>query len=365
MESWKKALDGMVITNAAVVDNSTFAFVADWNETLPDNTPRCRLISANIQTGNWGFKEYRGGSMHTSRVAGGQNRNGNRQTLFVTAGGQVSSFEYKDGPNGLEDKMPQGGARALKFFGNHFYAASDGRGFFRRKGPGDWDVINHTPFVDTETDPGPFTAMDGYTEDDIFLWYNGPYEKAATDQSRGLEHWNGTEFTQIPLPPEVFEDVPWSPLSVHDICCAPDGRVFLAGQSGELLMGGREGFVVLMEQRERSWPHTHIQWFKGTLYGATDTALFSFDFDKNEWTPAPFINDDDAPTAFPFIDANEHVMLVAGGFGASIYDGEKWTRIAGDVEPIDVLRLQLMERQVEDIEELRDILRDKVQEQQQ
>ncbi|WP_227271931.1 hypothetical protein [Roseobacter weihaiensis] len=363
MENWRKALDGMVITKAAIVDNTTFAFVADWNETIPGNTPRARLISANLKTGNWGYKGYRGGSMHMARVAGGRNQNGNRHTLFVTAGGEVSSFEYKDGPNGLEEKMPQGGARAVKFFGQHFYAAGGGRGFFRRKGPGDWDVISHTPHTDRATDPGPFSAMDGYAEDDIYLWYRGPYDKNATDRRRGLEHWNGSEFTQIPLPKEVFENVPWAPFSAYDICCAPEGKVFLSGGKGELLMGGRDGFVVLLEQRERAWPVTNIQWFKGTLYGATDAALHVFDFDKRAWRPALFPGDEGAPTAFPYIDANEDVMLVAGGFGASIYDGETWTRIAGDVTPLDVTRLQLMERQAQDVKELRDILHDKVQEQ--
>lgn len=95
-------------------------------------------------------------------------------------------------------------------------------------------------------------------------------------------------------------------MMAHDIRCAPDGRVFISGVDGELVAGGRKtGFI------------THI-------------------------------------------DANENVMLPAGGYGAAVYDGESWTRIAGDVSALDLTRLRLMERQVEDIRALRDIMRDMV-----
>ena len=86
--------------------------------------------------------------------------------------------------------------------------------------------------------------------------------------------------------------------------------------------------------------------------------LFVFDANELVWKPAPFVEDENAPVNFPIPDANENVMLVAGGFGASIFDGKEWQRIAGDVTPLDRTRLYLMERQVEDLGTLRDIMKD-------
>lgn len=374
MGNLKDALDDLIITNAAVVDSNTFVFVATkyyeqedmdaWlakeSETRPETFDR--VISHNLKTQKWGWKQYTQGYTW-AKPAGGLTSSGQRQALFVTSAGEVTSFQYENGPNQREEPCPARGIRKVKLLGDHFYAAGAGRGFMRRMGPGDWEVFSYTPYTDPASDPGAFAAMDGYGENDIFLWAARRPRMVDRNSLGSLHHWDGAKFTEIPLPKDIFEGVPWGPFGAIDICCAPDGQVFLSGANGELLMGSRDGFVVLLKQEERSWPRTNLAWFKDVLYGATQGGLFTFDFDQTRWVPAPFVEDENAPVNFPYIDANEDVMLLAGGFGASIYDGERWTRIAGDVSALDMTRLRLMERQVEDVRDLRDILRDEAQQQ--
>lgn len=364
MKNAQDALDGFTIVAAALVGLDRVVFGAHENveDTGMGNEPyKQRLLGLRFETRGWGWKQYDHG-FEWPHVAGGHNVNGNPQALFINASGNVLSFEYDDGPNALEDQMPARGMRRVRFIGEHFYAAGLGRSFMRRKGPGDWEVFSHTPFTDRESDPGPYGAFDGYAEDDIYIAHGERYVSDGTPNLPGIHHWNGTDFTPIPLPPELLSNVPWAPFSANAIVCAPDGRVFVSGSDAELIVGNREaGFITAIPQYESNIGNiSNLVWFKGELYGATDGALWRFN-GTDAWEHAPFLEDENRPVAFPYLDANDDIMLLAGGFGAAIYDGESWTRIAGDVSALDITRLQLMERQVDDIRELRDILRDEVE----
>lgn len=361
-KTWEDALKGYVIVSAAIVDDTTFVFGANWDETYHGETPLDeiydRLVYCDLKAATWGGKKY--DQFSFARAAAGLTSNGQRQALFAEAGGYVTSFIFPDGPMGLEDRMPVKGANDLFFAGEHFYAYGLSKKFLRREGPGHWTILSEIKGdIKTRREAGYFTAANGYTDNDIYLWDSGRTGRAPKDRIGQLLHWNGESFSTIPVPPELSRNVPWYPFIAHDICCAPDGRVFISGDKGELIMGNREqGFVVLAKQVERALPGMNLAWFKGKLYGAMEIGLFSFNFEKGRWVGEPFVGDPNAPVDFPYIDANENVMLLAGGYGAAIYDGEAWTRLAGGVSALDMTRLQLMERQVEDIRTLRDIMRD-------
>lgn len=285
---------------------------------------------------------------------------GRRQGLLADAGGYVTSFIFPEGPKHDEPDMPVRGAKNLFFAGDHFYAYGLSRKFLRRDGPGNWAVLSEKKGdIQTRNNAGRFTAGAGFADDDIYLWDTGPAAADPQDEIGRLQHWDGARLSAIPLPRALNHGVPHGPFIGHDICCAPDGRVFISGKDGELITGDRRnGFIILAPQQERALPGMNLAWFKGKLYGAIDAGLFTFDFAENRWRGAPFAGDPHAPVNFPHIDANENVMLLAGGYGAAIYDGESWTRIAGDVSALDMTRLRLMERQVEDIRALRDIMRE-------
>lgn len=364
-KTWQEVLNGLVIVSASVVDDRTFVFSANWDETYrgPNPPPKGhnRLVYCDLKAGSWGGKQSEGYSF--ARSAGGRSPTGEKRALFADGISQVMSFEFPNGPREQEGHMPVRAAKRLFFAGRHFYAYGLDRRFLRRNGPGDWTILSETKGdANTRGQAGRFTAGDGFADNDIYLWDSGPMADDPEDRIGQLLHWNGERLSTIPVPAELSRNVPWEPFLAHDICCAPDGRVFISGLRGELIAGNREtGFAVLAPQVESALPGMNLAWFKGKLYGAIDFGLFSFDFEESRWLGEPFVGDPNAPVNFPYIDANENVMLLAGGYGAAIYDGESWLRIAGDVSALDITRLQLMEQEVRDLGTLRDIMRDLVE----
>lgn len=356
-KTWKDLLPGFTFVSCSVVDVNTVVLTANYDETYDGpNKPEYgnRLFFCDLTTGTWGGKHNDPG-FRFARCAGGRTAEGQPQALFADAGGNITSFIFPDGPRDMEDEMPVSGAKRLAFVGDHFYACGMRRSFLRRNGPGDWTVFSDIPNEDKRVrQPGNFVALDGLAENDIYL----ALQKNDLTPHGQIMHWDGTDFTPIPLPDDVTKKARDFTMFITDLIVAPDGRVFVAGKDGELLVGGTHGFVNLTGRKRQAISMQQLCWFKGTLYGGHGVGLFRFDFDQRAWIGAPFVGDPQAPVGGPYIDANEDIMVFAGAYTASVYDGEKWTRIAGDVTPLDVTRLQIMEQQAEDLEELRDVLRD-------
>lgn len=347
-KTWDQVLTGMVIVSAAVVDDETFVFGANWDETYTGpNPPRqTKLLACELSEG-WSGKRNSNG-YDFARTAGG-----NGQALFSDAAGHVTTFDFKTAQRGMEPDMPVRGTTGVAHIGEHFYAYGLGRSFLRRDAAGEWSVLSGvTGSLKEERAAGQYVAIAGTSDKNIYLALN---RKGAAPE---IHHWNGKKFTTIALPDAVTSELDPDPIFLWDMCCAADGSVYLSGKKGELLVGTIEGFAPLIPRKERSLPGMNLCWFKEKLYGAIEAGLFVFDANELVWKPAPFVEDENAPVNFPILDANENVMLVAGGFGASIFDGKEWQRIAGDVTPLDRTRLYLMERQVEDLGTLRDIMKD-------
>lgn len=352
-KTWKDALHGVAIVDVAVIDNETFAFCANHDETSGvKGTKYTRLISYNLRTGNWFWRFYDRG-FDFARVVRGRTEKDTRQALFADAAGKVCSFAYKDGPNDDEPRMPLRGAKQLGFVGSHFYTCGLGRSFARREGPGVWTVLdNVNANREEERAAGSFRKLCGQAEDDIYLLHH----MTADGTHSQLLHWDGKGYSVLPFPASVTTEARDNRMFPHDMVQAPDGTVYVSGNDGELLAAAGGTLQEITKQDRRALPGMNLCWFKGVLYGAIDAGLFRFDFDSLEWAPALFLDDENAPVAFPYIDANDDVMLLAGAGQAALFDGEKWLRIAGDTSAMDMLRLQLMEQQAEDLTDLSNIL---------
>lgn len=357
-KTWKEVITGLTFTSAAVVDASTVVFVVNEDETYtgPDKPrPGHRTLFCDINTGAWGGKHHLPG-FNFGRCAGGQTPEGQPQALFADAGGNVDSFIFPDGPRNAEPLMPVFAAQRVAFVGEHFYSCGRGRSFLRRNGPGDWTVIQNQQDKDVPgSRPGTFVALDGLSETDIYVGL----QSSDVSPHAQIMHWDGEHFTAIPLPDSVTVNARDEvTMFINDLIVAPDGRVFVAGGDGELLVGDRNRFIPLTGPGRPAISIRQLSWFKGALYGGHDIGLFRFDFDERRWIRAPFAGDPHAPLDGPYIDANEDFMVFAGAYTASVFDGEKWTRIAGDVTALDMTRLQLKEQQVEDLRDLRDVMKD-------
>ena len=339
-----EALDSFTITDIAVVDNETFAFMAQASNTHPrwkdgDHFP-ARLVNFNIRTGNWGWKGY--DKFIGGIVAGGVPPSGKKIALFTNLVRQVVALNYKNGPSGQEEMLPKypdaAGPRTLGFVGSRFYGVTYDSMVIRRNGPGDWERIHFE-------DGGPdLAAIDGYSETDIYV--------SGFDQA--LLHYDGMTWTKQKMPLDAIEEN----FRGMAIVCAPDGTVYVGGQQGQLLAGSAGGrWKLLMTEDEAAIGNIRaMTWFKGALYATSDYALYRLTGEK--WERWQFPGSELQPVGWGHLDSNDNIMLLAGPYSAGLYDGEQWTPIHGDYDDLELLRLQLAEKLVSDLGDIRDALRD-------
>jgi hypothetical protein len=366
-KTWKEVISEATFVDVAVVDKNTVAFAlnnvdieAEEDSFAARNRTqkgKDKLVFCDIPSETWAGKTYSPGTFHFARCAGGRTPEGAPQALFVEKSKNVTSFVFPAGPRGMEDPMPHFSTDMdLAFIGEHFYTCGMSRGFLRRNGPGDWTTLSKlAPKDEQNRRVGDFVALDGLSEDNIFI----AYQFSDLTPHAQIMHWNGERLTPIDLPDDVTsnnrDDLT---MFITDLVVAPDGEVYVAGKDGELLVGGVRGFVNLTGPERPALAIRHMCWFKDTLYGGHDAGLFKFDFDEMVWVPALFVDDPNAPFGGPYIDANDDIMVYAGAYNAWVFNGESWTQIAGDTKALDITRLQLKEQQVEDLSKVRDILRD-------
>lgn len=346
----KHILDDFVITGAAIVDNETFAFIAEANETLEkwkkeDQYPTL-IASFHTKTDKWAA--LRSSNFIHARVAGGKNKRGNKQALFANYKGFVKSFEYKDGPNAAEDTISfddstRGwGVDKLKFIGQHFYAAGRSLSLLRRNGSGDWDRLYWKQY-DSARERIRCRALDGFSETEIY----------ACAKNAIVLHYDGKTCTHQTLPDYAYDNNFYG----SALCCATDGKVYIGGLNGELVVGRHDtGWKMLIghDPDDSIGEINDLAYFKGKLYAVTDNYLW--ELEGNKWVGAKF-ESDLKPVSFAYMDANDDVMLVAGPDAAAVYDGKEWMPLYGGYDNIDLLRLQIMEKQVEDLENIVDTAR--------
>ena len=93
-------------------------------------------------------------------------------------------------------------------------------------------------------------------------------------------------------------------------------------------------------------------WFKGELFATSPDWLYRFD--GSNWEP---INPDTGfkPIAWGFVSANENVLLAAGPFGASVFDGTEWKSIYSQVSIEDIAMKDALEEQMGALESVLDM----------
>ena len=341
------ALKDCYITGAAVIDRETFMFVAQGDETLEDSkgksiwgdkAPPARIIAHNTLRDSWSMLEYDDGyfSGGLGTIAGGYIK-GHKRALVVNHMGRVAYLEFAEGVNDSEARINHKtniifGCENTRLIGNHFYVAGGDRRIAKRIAPNEW--VYFTPEPNHDKEAPDFDAIDGFNETDI---YTG-------GDDYNLWHFDGTNWELMDAPYE------WR---MTAICCADDGLVYVGGLGGEILVGHKDtGWKEVVGKSDTGIGDINfIQRFHDRLYVMTDNYLW--ELVDGELIGARF-DDDNAPTSFGHLSVNDGVMLVAGAYGAAVYNGQSWTNLIGGVSQTDALKVQLMERQVDNLEKVRD-----------
>jgi hypothetical protein len=130
------------------------------------------------------------------------------------------------------------------------YVAAGWRTVFRREGPNEWiclrgnDQEEIEEFKKTNQEYG-FNDIGGFAEDDIY----------ACGGDGDVMHFNGREWRQLYCPTNE---------ELLSICCAPDGKVYIGGQRGSLIVGRGDQWEVLKSKAPDEI--NDLAWFKGRLY---------------------------------------------------------------------------------------------------
>ena len=322
-------LEGFWIQDVAIVDFETLAFACSVSPDHPEadstKTPG-RLLSFNMTTGEWGFTTYT--PFDSPKVVGGQTPSGHKEAFFVSGAGHAAKFGYAHGESGLEPGNvfgPRGSTRALAYIDGSYYSGGGNARLSRRNAPGDWATLHRLAH---NLENPRFWFMAGQSEDRIYL--AGP---------NGIHLWDGHQLIEQVLPNKLIVREEFGPFHPVGMVQAPDGRVFVAGRDGDLVVGSADaGWVPLVEAQDAK-PNApkSIAWYNDALWGISGSSVV--EFSDLEWETRAFLQDENSPVFHTYLDAGHRWLLVCGYQDAAIFDGSRWYRLFGAEDPNEKLRV--------------------------
>ncbi|MFC4161900.1 WD40/YVTN/BNR-like repeat-containing protein [Chitinimonas lacunae] len=235
------------------------------------------------------------------------------QAVLVDSSGEVAVLG--GGDDDMEQTIvedPDGPRRSIitavaTLFG-HVYAVGLWRSVAKRLGPNQWEslctqAILPKPGTGKGVEFGThwgFQAIDGFAPDDLY----------ATGGHGEVWHYDGQVWKQCPLPTNLV---------LYNVCCAGDGQVYIGAQSGSILRG-REDHWEVIHQGSMTLPFKDMVWYQDRVWCTSDYGLWQIVDGQ--------LIEADVPLAVRACAGNlavgDGVMLLAGIYGATVYDGQQW-----------------------------------------
>lgn len=255
-----------------------------------------------------GYAEYTG--FTRPQIATSQHPK--EQAVMIASNGSVAVLG--GGESDLEKKIPMrrsGGAlftnvAGLATIDGHVYVAGGWRLVCRRLGPGNWENLADRatlpmPTGDHGLNNGGFDVIDGFNANDIY----------CGGGKGDLWHFDGFQWAQCVVPTDMY---------IESICCAGDGFVYVGLQSGSVMRGrGTKWKVIYIGAL--SLPFKDMVWYDNRVWCTSDYGVWVIEDGK--------VAEPDLPPEVRACSGNlavgDGVMLLAGMYGAIVYNGKKWT----------------------------------------
>ncbi len=235
----------------------------------------------------------------------------NNQALMVCLNNQVAAFG--GGDDDMEQDIPKEAlfsCNGLATIDGHVYAAGSWRTVCKRMGPNAWEsligdrnTLPLPPKVDKYFSDGGFKAIAGFSEADIY----------CVGGKGDAWRYDGTRWHVCPVGTDM---------QFRSVCCAGDGLVYIGMQSGCVLRG-RENDWEVIHLDEMTLPFKDMVWFGGKVWCTSDYGLWVIENGQ--------LSEADVPPEVKACSGNlsvgDGVMLLAGMYGACVYDGATWQRI--------------------------------------
>lgn len=302
-------LKGYRVKQVCAVDKSTFIIMGEWitpeDGRLLDPPYPSIVVSITIHLNFVAEVTYEEGLTGFYHASGGY-PHGKKRALTTDSAQSILFFNYDPAlPNGSEYPNDETfkGANHLNLIGDHFYIVTGFRSVYKRVDVKQWKLISEQPRKLAKKNPiGSINAMDGFSEQDIYM-----------GGGKGdLWHFNGEQWRQLDPP------INWN---IRFLVCGGDGKVYISGGHGELMVG-RDGCweqLISMNQAavQRVIYIYSMAWFKNKLYVANGSYVFYFD--GKQWIDADYIQNKGNVEK---IHANKDVMMVAASHRVTIFSGE-------------------------------------------
>ena len=310
---WDEAFEGFTIYDCAVRQKNIFYFSLIKRQEDGDETePAKRLVSVFTDgAGNMAYSEYTKFSRPRLAVA----HKPKSQAIMISAKGHVAVLGGNF--NGLEDRIPLGkpdtplntSAHALVAIDGYVYAVGPWRAVCRRLEPGKWENL-----ADRKTLPEPkpnsygssddgFDVIDGYSGNDIY----------AGGEKGDLWHFDGKRWDRCPVPTDML---------IESICCAGDDFVYVGLQSGAVMRGRGQQWQVI-HIGSMTLPFQDMVWFAGKVWCTSDYGVWTIENGKLVEPDLP----PEVRSCSGNLSVGDGVMLLAGMYGATVFDGSKWTAL--------------------------------------
>jgi hypothetical protein len=212
-----------------------------------------------------------------------------------------------------------GPMREIRLIKGTPYVVGMGRTVYRRLESGIWERIDQgirVPDMDWDEDEDEqydyelegLNSIDGFADNNIYaVGWNG-----------AIWRFDGRNWLHLQSPTNV---------SLNSVLCAPNGKVYIAGQLGTVLEGREDQWRIITsdESKQDYWD---ITWFNEQLYLVTPLELHVLKgdvvtpVDIRMLEPTSF----DAPLTFSALDARDGVIWAIGPKTAAFsIDGINWT----------------------------------------
>lgn len=316
-DHYDEAFSGFQIFDCAVRTKEIYSFVlVDLGRTRKNYEPDKRLVTY--------FKNYQGGPQEYNnkpllnwqqytgfpRPKLAISRTPKEQAVMVASDGSVAVLGA--GYNDMEQAIPlskdgplYSDMGALATIDGRVYAAGGWRHVCYRDAANHWVPIRHNlpdPTTKMNSDVG-FDAIDGFNAEDIY----------CVGGRGDAWRFNGKRWHQCALPTNML---------LENVCCAGDGYVYIGMQSG-CVMRGREDKWQIIHEGHLTLPFSDMVWFDGRVWCTSDYGIWMIEDGK-------FIEPNLPPEVRACsgnLSVADGVMLLAGMYGATVYDGKTWTRL--------------------------------------
>jgi hypothetical protein len=198
-----------------------------------------------------------------------------RTVVAVSPGGAYFEVE----PKSLKEvhgsiKAAENSLRSIAAIDDVIYACGMARSVLRRDGPGAWDEIGPGTTKDDDGLVVGFEDIAGFSKDDMYaVGWMGEIWRRRSGKWRRLD----------------------SPVSanLNAVCCATDGRVYVAGDDGVILRGGGDVWEALEIKGVGNL--MDVAFYDKTVYVVTDFQILKLEDDALVPESA-FADPDDFPT---------------------------------------------------------------------